>query len=59
MNRSEKIDALFDALCKMWAGGGGDYGGVFTVAVERDKVKALLHELLDEPKKPGFPNVFP
>lgn len=47
-SRKDKIDALANALEKMWSGGGGECG-VYTVAIQRDKVRKLLHELLDEP----------
>jgi hypothetical protein len=48
LERAKKIDALADALERMWSGGGGEYG-VYTVANQREKVRELLHELLREP----------
>lgn len=45
-DRAKKIDALAGALERMW-GGGGEYG-VYTIAVHREKVRELLHELLGE-----------
>lgn len=43
--RAKKIDKLADALERMWSGG-GDYS-VYTVAIYREEVRHLLHELLD------------
>lgn len=45
VERDQKIDELCTVLCSLWSGGGGDYG-VYTVANERTRLKALLHELL-------------
>ncbi|MEQ9634616.1 MAG: hypothetical protein RLW68_00880 [Devosia marina] len=40
----EKIDRLADALERMW-GGGGEYG-VYTVAIYRNDMRRMLHEIL-------------
>lgn len=44
-DRKKKVDELADALEQMWSGG-GDYG-VYTVAVQREKMRKMLHELLE------------
>lgn len=40
--RNEKIDELYECLTKLWFGSGG---GCYTVGIERDRLKPLLHEL--------------
>ncbi len=44
MSREQKIEELYECLTRLWSGGGEL--GVYTVANERDRLKALLADLL-------------
>ena len=48
MTRDEKIKELYECLTRLWGGGWGC--GIYTVATERDRLHALLLDLLGEPK---------
>lgn len=48
LTRPELVDEMHRCLCKLWGGGGGDYG-VYTVAHESDRLKAVMHLLFDDP----------
>ena len=50
MSRAQKIDALYETLTSLWSGG-GDYG-VYTVAIQRERLRPLLHDLLSSPTHP-------
>jgi hypothetical protein len=51
--RKQKVDQLADALERLWFGG-GDYG-VATDANQREKMRRLLHELMDDSHRVEVP----
>ena len=46
---AKTIKELTECLCNLW-GGGGSFG-VYTVALQRERLEGLLHELVEAVKQ--------